>query len=107
MTKHHCHSGECCSEENHHHHHNDGCCSHEHHHECEDFAHELLLLADEAWMEVLKEKIKDQIRQHNGAHLDALAKLVAESNNSRWKNKLDLQGSVREFKDQLSDFFKK
>ena len=98
----HCHDHQdsCCS----HDHHQHSCC-HEHHHE--DFAHQLLQLADEAWMEVLKEKIKEEVRQHNGPHLDALAKLVAETNNNRWKNKLGIQNTVEDFKGRLGDLFKK
>lgn len=111
MSHDHCHEGSC-SVTGHHHHHHGECChgSHDtccHHHEHEDFAHELLDLADEAWMEVLKEKIKDQIRENNGKHLDALAKLVAESNNVRWKNKLSLQNTWGDFKAKVDAIFKK
>lgn len=97
---HHHEHDSCCSSDHHEH----SCC-HEHHHQ-DDFAHQLLELADEAWMEVLKEKIKDNIRQHNGPHLDALAKLVSETNNNRWKGKLGLQNTVEDFKEKLNNTFK-
>lgn len=106
---HHCHSHEghhdsCCAEESC----DECCCScHHHHHEHNSFADDLLELADEAWMEVLKEKIKDHIRTKNGAHLDKLAKLVSEANNSRWSHRLSSQTEAGEFQDKIHDFFHK
>lgn len=110
--------GQCCSPQHKKHHH-EGCCSQ---HECSDeesschhgkesecchadFAHELLCLADQAWMELLKEKIKQRILATNGGHLDQLAEAVADSNNARWKHKLGLMRSQREFKDKLENLF--
>lgn len=98
------HGDACASDKSH----GDSCCSsphHHHHHEEDSFSRQLLELADEAWMEVLKEKIKDQIREHNGANLEKLAQIVAETNNHRWKNKLDQKHSCNAFKDKLHEFF--
>lgn len=64
-------------------------------------------MADEAWMEVLKDKIKAQVIAIGGEHLDQLAKLVAESNSARWKEKLALQRKCNEFKDKVAQFFNK
>ena len=102
MSHHHhdhcCHEhSDCCHEEHHHHH-------HEHEHQG-DFAHQLLEMADEAWMEVLKEKIKDHIRKTNGDKMDQLAKVISEGNHNRWKNKLALQNSVHTYQEQINDFF--
>jgi hypothetical protein len=102
MSDHH-HHGECCSHdknchENHHH----ECC---HHHEHEDFAKQLLEMADEAWMEVLKEKIKEEIRSTSGSHLEGLAKIVSEANSLRWKNKLSSQKECSQFKEKIHEFF--
>lgn len=88
------------------------CCCHDEDHSChhgehEDFSQQLLEMADEAWMEVLKEKIKEQILSASGAHLDQLAKLVAESNAMRWKSKMSSQKSCNEYKDKISAFFNK
>lgn len=114
MSKHHCHDhhhGSCSS-------HGESCncgchdesCAcechkHHHHHEHEDFAHELIEMADEAWMEVLREKIKKQVEASSGKNLDQLAKLVAEANQSRWKSKLALNKAANNFRDKVSDFF--
>lgn len=102
--------GECCSSHGH-----DGHCSccchkecHEHHatDEHKDFAHQLIDLADQAWMEVLKDKVKAQIVSSSGPHLDQLAKLVSEANKSRWESKMALEKNAEEYRDKLADFFR-
>lgn len=65
------------------------------------YADQLLQLADEAWMEVVKEKIKDEIRQHSSESVNQLAKLVAASNNARWKDKLQAKKDQEDFETQL------
>jgi hypothetical protein len=106
MSHHHHHccccaeSCPCCHEGDHHHHEHE----HEHH---EEFAPQLLELADQAWMDLLKEKIKAQIEAANGGQLDQLAKLIAESNNLRWKHKLAGQKVSNSYKEKLSNFFHK
>lgn len=112
-----CHSGTCrISKSNHDH---DTCCRHGeyaeydskcpccgcHHHAHEgDFAKELFKLADEAWMEVLKEKIKDRIRSDD-KQIDKLAKIVAEANKTRWKDKIATKKVCDDFHDQVKNFF--
>ncbi len=64
-------------------------------------------MADEAWMEVLKEKIKEEIIASHSKHLDKLAKLVADANSERWKEKLALQKNSNDFKEKISEFFNK
>lgn len=112
MSHHHhhcCHGeGECCC---HHDHHHDSCC---HESSCcesdehpQDFAGELLELADAAWMELLKDKIKEQIEASSGKHLDQLAKLVTSSNKVRWENKMASKRVSSEFREKLCDYFHK
>lgn len=114
MSDHHHHHGEgCCC-----HHHEEACChegvchhhhAHDLHHHAhdhqQDFAHELIEMADQAWMEVLKEKIKEQIKTTSGSNLDQLAKLVAEANHERWKHKMSLQKDVHTYQEKLAAFF--
>lgn len=64
-----------------------------------------LKLADEAWMEVLKEKIKGQIIAHKGEHMDKLAEMIAKTNGKKWKNKIASKMNSHEFKDNLKEFF--
>lgn len=98
---HECHACPCCEGTCGHHHH------HHHHHENESFHQQLIQMADDAWMEVLKEKIKDQIRTANGKNLDELAKLVSEANHARWKHKMETQNTVQDYRDKLAAFFKR
>lgn len=94
----HCHEEGCSS-------HDAGCCHSEHHHH-EHFSHELIEMADEAWMEVLYEKIKEKIRATNGQHLEQLASIVAEANQARWRHKLAKQTDIQDFEQKVTDFFK-
>lgn len=119
---HQCHGGSC-SHGHHHHHNHDSCnCSHECSETCcccqgkccgqhsvvqKDFAHQLLDIADEAWMELLKEKIKDQILKTNGAQLDKLAKLVSSSNSERWKYKIAGNAASNHYREKFSEYFNK
>lgn len=89
-----------------------GCCCHhkDGSHSCGDehknFSQELLQLADDAWMEVLKEKIKEEILSSSGKHLGKLAKLVSEANNTRWKNKLAQSKTCEDFNHKVTEFFR-
>lgn len=64
-------------------------------------------LADEAWMEVLKEKIKDNIKSSQKKNLDELAKLVSESNGMRWKHKLQEEKVCDDYEEKLNNLLKK
>lgn len=95
------HCSSCCS--SHHDHH--GCCGEGHHHHHEVSGSEAFLeLADEAWMEVLKEKIKAHIVA-NDTRLNDLAKIIAEANHCRWKMKMASKHGCDDFKQRLHDFF--
>lgn len=81
---------------------------HHHHHDSEDScgcAEKFLELADEAWAEVLKEKIKEKIYAHKGEHMDKLAEIIAKANGERWKNKISSKHNCHEFKEDLKDYF--
>lgn len=92
----------CCSHEHKH----DSCCGHQDSHDChQDIAHHLLHVADEAWMEILKDKIKKHILASCDQQLENIASIVSESNKSRWQHKLAIQKAKQEFKDKLEDAF--
>lgn len=61
----------------------------------------LLCLADEAWKEVLKEKIKEEIEKTSGAKLSALAKVVAEANGRKWQWMIQSKKACEEYKTQV------
>ena len=69
-----------------------------------DYATKFLELADQAWMEVLKEKIKDQIRL-NGRHLDDLAQIISEANHARWHRKMEGKKCSSGYEEKLRNFF--
>ncbi len=93
----HCHGSGACGS------HHGACacpCHHEHNH-----AAMLLKLADEAWLEVVKEKIKEEIRKNSNDHTSQLAKVVAEANHKRWAEKMAAKKCEAEYEEQLKRIF--
>lgn len=90
----------CKCSSGHHEHHSHGSCGCN----CLD---NFLELADEAWKEVLKEKIKAKIVAKKGEHLEKLAELIATANGEKWKHKIADKIKGNEFKDNLKEFFSK
>lgn len=85
-----------------------GCGHGEHHHGCEGKCHcaeKFLEIADEAWKEVLKEKIKAKIIAKKGEHMEKLAEIIAMANGEKWKHKISAKTKCNEFKDSLKEFF--
>jgi hypothetical protein len=62
-------------------------------------------MADEAWMCLLKDKIKQKIEGLSGAHLNELADLVANANHKRWSDKMASKDQCEEYEDRVADFF--
>jgi hypothetical protein len=52
-------------------------------------------------MEVLKDKIKEQILKQSGDHITKLAKLVSQTNHAHWTDKIDEKKAVDSFEQQL------
>lgn len=65
----------------------------------------LLCLADEAWKEVLKDKIKQEIEKSQGAKLASLAKLVAETNGRKWAYMIQGKKACDDYKTQVRVLF--
>jgi hypothetical protein len=68
-------------------------------------AEKFLYLADEAWKEVLKEKIKAKIIAKKGEHMEKLAEIIATANGEKWKHKISAKTKCNDFKDSLKEFF--
>lgn len=104
-----CHSDHHHHGHHHHHHHDEEtCCCPCHEEVCHEeeescTAESLFAIADCAWAEVLKEKIKDHIRAHD-KKIDELAKLVAEANHKRWKHKMQKDICCSEYDEACLDF---
>lgn len=92
-----CGCGCGCGSSSHHNYHGDegGC-------HC---AEKFLEIADEAWKEVLKEKIKAKIVAKKGEHIEKLAEIVAMANGEKWKHKIAAKMKCGEFKDSLKEYF--
>ncbi|MFI5344211.1 MAG: hypothetical protein ACHQUC_08330, partial [Chlamydiales bacterium] len=58
---------------------------------------------DLAWMEVLKEKIKEHILA-NDKKINELAKIVAEANHKRWMHKIDKKKCCDQAEQCCSDY---
>ena len=103
MTEEYCKCGEhCkCGDKLYGHHHEEHYHHEENHHE-----EKLLKLADEAWMELLKEKIKAEIESKKGDQLRELAKIIALANKEKWHHKMAAKITCKEFKESLKEFFK-
>lgn len=109
---HHCNDKSCEIDHDHGHHEQScgSCCS-----GCECACHQkeacfsdqLLEMADEAWMELLHEKIKKQIEATSGKRLDELAAIASKANHARWTEKMDICKTKDDFKQQVQDFFHK
>ncbi|MFI0434561.1 MAG: hypothetical protein ACH350_02380 [Parachlamydiaceae bacterium] len=69
-----------------------------------DYAKKFLEIADQAWMEVLKEKIKENIRS-KACNMDELARLISEANHERWRMKMENKHAVNEYEAKIRNFF--
>lgn len=64
-------------------------------------SHDFLHLADKAWMELLMERIKEEIRVADGQNIDELAKAICAYNRSRWHAKLTEKTSSEEYEEKI------
>lgn len=80
---------------------------HQEHDECCALPKQLLDLADKAWMELLKEKIKTKINAASGDTLDKLAQLLTEVNHERWAEIFASKKHCEDYKKRICDFFNK
>jgi hypothetical protein len=55
-------------------------------------------------MEVLKEKIKENIRA-SAKNMDELARIISEANHERWKKKIEYSQCSGSFESKLGEFF--
>ena len=92
-----CKDGSCSVEQN-----NSASCTTD---ECCDMPAQLLCLADEAWRELVKDKLKAAIEESCGEKLDELAKLVSEANAYRWQHKIEAKTKCEEYKSNVRTFF--
>jgi N-acetylneuraminic acid mutarotase len=71
----------------------------------DEFAGYFLDIADCAWEEVLKDKVKEYIVATQNDRMKELAKIIAEGNNQRWRHKMEKKHGCRDFQEKLCNFF--
>jgi hypothetical protein len=91
----------CCSCHSKH----DECCYDQDHQKATNKANYFLEVANEAWEEVLKDKIKEHILNTQNDRMTKLAKIVAEGNTQHWKNKMEKKQGCANFLEELCQFF--
>ncbi len=67
----------------------------------------LLCLADQAWMELVKEKIKAEIDAKCGEELKKLAGVVAKANCEKWQSMIAGKQRCEEYRSEVKAFFSK
>ena len=67
----------------------------------------LLCLADQAWMELVKEKIKAEIDAKCGAELKNLAEIVSQANCEKWHAMVAGKQRCEQYQNDVRDFFQK
>lgn len=87
-----------------HHKHCHSCCHNHLEEEESDDTSQLLELANEAWREVLKEKIKENIRASDHK-IDKMANIVAEANRAYWHHKIAASKINEHYEIKLNDLF--
>jgi len=70
-------------------------------------SHFFMQVADCAWMEVLKDLIKEHIKATDKDRMTELAKLISEGNRECWRSKMGKKHACKDFEEKLCHFFSK
>lgn len=62
----------------------------------------MLVMADEAWFELLKDKMKADLQKSCGDKLTKLAGFVTAANNERWSAMINGKAQCERFKSELA-----
>ena len=65
----------------------------------------LMKLADKAWKELMIEKMKALMQEHNGARMDKVAKATVEVTNAHWEHKMKAKSGCQEAKQKIAQAF--
>ena len=65
----------------------------------------LVHLAERAWEELLIEKMKVLLQEHNGARMDRVAKATVEVTNAYWEHKMAAKSGCQEAKQKIAQAF--
>ena len=91
-----CETGKCESESKKKQcHHNSGC----------EMTDGMLRLADEAWEELVKEKMKKIFEEHNGEKMNKVAQASVEAATAFWQTKMEGMSRCHESKEKIKAAF--
>ena len=68
---------------------------------CGKIVDDIKHLADKAWGELLKEKIKKRYEDQMGAKMDEIASLAVDTAMECWNNKIEAQKLAKDHEDKL------
>ena len=94
-----CEEKQCCSEESCS---AESCCEESTGCEMTDM---MLKLADEAWSELMKEKMKAAFESERGEKMDAVAKAVVNASIGKWEYKMLGKAKCNEHKEKIKQAF--
>jgi hypothetical protein len=80
-------------------------CYEEEEDEYKSLCEHLVELADIAWMELVKEKLKEEIRNADADHIDQLVKVISSYNRQRWHAKLSEKSGCEDLEQQVKEIF--
>jgi len=61
----------------------------------------LMHLSKKAWMELMVEKMKDELQKHNGKKMDKTAAVIVEAANAKWEHKVSGKVQGHEHKEKI------
>ncbi len=71
----------------------------------EEILEKLLTVSGTAWIDLLEEKVKQEIDKTHGDHMNKLAKLIVSSGVERWSDAISCLHKREEFREELFKFF--
>ena len=63
-------------------------------------------IANDAWAELLKDKIKEQFEIKTGQKMDKIAEVAADASIEYWKHKIQAKEACKEYEHKLFDVIK-
>ena len=99
MTEHYCGKMHASKEEE------EKCSASMHHKECCKPEEKFMMIAKEAWKELLKEKIKAEIEKNEKEHLEKLAAMTARASKDKWQHKMEAKMCYEEYRNELREFY--
>jgi len=73
--------------------------------ECCDMAKEMMNLANQAWAELMKEKMKKEFEKVNGERMNKIAAVGVAGCNDFWQHKMQAKAGCADFSEKLKQAF--